>query len=299
MVNLAPTRRTVLGGLALAALPPCAPSQGAEAASRRIVTLDGLFTETLLAIGRVPVATANRPLYEKLTAVPALPAEVVDLGPLQEPNLELLQMLRPDLIVAATLQAQTQTALARIAPVIPFPTLAGAVPPLDHLRRMTLDLGRLAGREAAADALVSRTDLTLEAAHGRLAGRTARPVYIARLREDGRQVAMFGGKSTVGAVAARLGLANAWAGRQSGAGTAVAGIEDLAGTPDALFVHFDRGSETARALERLNGSPIWQALPFVRENRILALPVVHPNGGLPSAARFAGQLAARLPAEPA
>jgi ferric hydroxamate transport system substrate-binding protein len=293
-------RRTVLAGLAAGAacaLAGPAKASSGPATAPRVVTLDGLFTETLLALDLVPVATANRPLYEKLTARPPLPASVEDLGPLQEPNLEYLKLLAPDLIVAATWQAQTQPALARIAPVAAYPIVAGALDPLENLRAVTRGLAERVGLRPGAEALIEATERAIETARAALAGRTRRPVTICRLREDGRQVALFGSRSTVGAVAARLGLVNAYTGRQSGAGTASAGIEDLAATPEAIVVHFDRGAETARALARLAPSPIWRALPAVRAGRVLAMPVVHPNGGLPSAARFAAQLAAMLPAD--
>lgn len=265
-----------------------------RAESPRVVTLDGLFTETLLGIGLVPIAAANRPLYERLTAQPVLPPEVVDLGPLQEPNLELMSLMSPDLLVAAIWQAQTQAALARIAAIAAFPTTAGNAPtPLDHLDTLTRTLGRRVGHGAQAEARIAGTGAALAQARATLAGHLGRPAYICRLREDGR-VAMFGARCTVGDVAARLGLVNAWSGGQTGSGTAFAGIEDLGTNPDAILIHFDRGRETVRALARLETSPIWRALPFMRFRRMVAMPVVHPNGGLPSAARFARQLATAL-----
>lgn len=272
-------------------------SAGAPAA--RVVALDGLFAETLLAIGLVPVAIANRPLYEKLIALPPLPDSVLDLGPLQEPNLEFLSLIAPDLILAAPWQAQIQVALARIAPVAALPIVAGTREPIDHLDALTRDIGARTDRGAGARALIAGTDAALAEARADLAGAAGRPVYICRFRDDGRQLAVFGSRSTVGAVAQRLGLTNAWTGRQSAAGTVLAAVEDLADVPDATLIHFDRGAETARALTRLNDSPIWRALPAVRAGRVIRLPVVHPNGGLPSAARFARQVAAALGKGPA
>jgi ferric hydroxamate transport system substrate-binding protein len=307
-------RRALLAGLAAGVLglvpggfaaspagasddPRRAETGGAPAA--RVVALDGLFAETLLAIGLVPVAIANRPLYEKLIAQPPLPDSVLDLGPLQEPNLEFLSLIAPDLILAAPWQAQIQVALTRIAPVVALPIVAGAREPIDHLDALTRDLGDRVDRAAAARALVAGTDGALAEARAALAGRTGRPVYICRFRDDGRQLAVFGTRSTVGAVAQRLGLTNAWTGRQSGAGTVLAAVEDLAEVPDATLIHFDRGAETARALGRLDDSPLWRALPAVRAGRVIRMPVVHPNGGLPSAARFARQVAAALGKAPA
>lgn len=68
----------------------------------RIVSMDLSFTEMLLALGAQPTAIANVPLYQRLVSIPVAPADAVDLGPLTEPNLELLQYLKPDLILAAS-----------------------------------------------------------------------------------------------------------------------------------------------------------------------------------------------------
>jgi iron complex transport system substrate-binding protein len=77
-------------------------------------------------------------------------------------------------------------------------------------------------------------------------------------------------------------------------GTASIGIEKLAEVPDALIVHFERGAETVRAMKRLAESPIWNALPAVRAGRVFGMPVIHPNGGIVSATRFARQLVTTL-----
>lgn len=283
------TRRSALRALATAACSAAVsvPGGGARAFGPRVVSLELQLTELLVSLGAPPVAAADNALYRRLIGEPALPAGVADLGPVQQPNIEFLQMLRPDVIVAPAWEAGgNRSVLARVARLEVVGDLTPA-PPLERLNATARRLGELVGRSPEAEALIRDA----EAAYGRArVGVSAQLTLLCRFYEDGRHLAVFGSKSVVGAVAERVGVANAWRGRQSGFGTAVASVEDLAGLGDARIVHFDRGAETARALTRLQRSPLWRALPMVRRNEVFGMAVVHPNGGLASAARLANQL---------
>ncbi|WP_020186188.1 ABC transporter substrate-binding protein [Methylopila sp. 73B] len=258
------------------------------AGATRVVSLELQLTETLVALGAPPIAAADNALYRRLVGRPELPASVEDLGPIQQPNLEFLTYLKPDLIVLPPWEiGGSRRALARVAPIEAIGDLS-ARPPIERLNETTRRLGVLVGRDGDAEALVANAAAEIDALR---TGAATRPTFLCRLMENGRHVAIFGGRSVVGAVAERLGMPNAWTGRQSAFGTAVAAIEDLARVPDARLVHFHRGAETDRALARLARSPLWAALPMVRMGRTHAMPVVHPNGGLASAIRAAAQLA--------
>lgn len=47
---------------------------------------------------------------------------------------------------------------------------------------------------------------------------------------------------------------------------------------------------------RTQGTPVWQALSAVRQNKVVAVPVIWMFGGLPSAKRFARTLVSALDA---
>lgn len=289
-------RRAVLGGVGLAlAGPAWARAQGPGSVAHRVACLDLLLTETLLTLGVAPAAVGNIPLFQRLVAEPALPDGVPDLGPLQEPNLELLQQLRPDLILAPSWAEVGQSNLERIAPVAWLPTFSTAKPALDHARDLLAQVGAMTGRDAKAWS--DRADATLAEVRRAIEPWTDRPVYVVRFMEDGRHAAIFGGNGMIGDVLSRLGLRNAWTGRTNVWGTTSIGIEQLAGNAEARLIHFDRGAETERALRQLAASPLWAALPAVRQGRVIEMPVVYPNGGLFSATRFARQLAQILPAQ--
>jgi ABC-type Fe3+-hydroxamate transport system substrate-binding protein len=289
------TRRAILGAALAAPFASLGPGQVRAASAPRIVSLDLLPTELLLTLGIAPVAAANVPLYQRLVARPVLPEEVNDLGPLTEPNAEYLQFLKPDAIVMASWQAGGLNRLADIAPLVPLDTVAGNVPAFDHMAALLGQIGSLAGREAEARQQVQQAHDVLLAARAAIETRSARPLYVCRFSENGRNVAVFGGNGLIGDVLRQLGLKNAWQGRVNASGVVSVGIDQLAGNPEARIVHFDRGPETARALERLAQSALWRALPAVRAGRVTMMPVIYPSGGVLTAMRFARQLADGLP----
>ncbi|MCO5731246.1 ABC transporter substrate-binding protein [Rhizobium sp. SSA_523] len=256
--------------------------------------MDLLITELLLTLGVQPLAIANVPLYNRLVSEPSLSPETVDLGPLQEPNLEFLQLLRPDLIVMADWQASGLENLKRLASIQTISTFAGTVPAVEHMQAQLRILAKLAGRVEAAEATIAHCNAELAAASESFSRRSTPPLYLCRFNQNARQVAIFGGNGLVGDVMARLGLRNAWTGRVNASGVASIGIEQLAGNPDARIVHFDRGRETEIAMARLADSPLWRALPAVRHGRVNRMPVIYPSGGVVSATRLAQQLVASL-----
>ncbi len=69
----------------------------------RFAAIDWAMLETALAIGAVPVAAAELRQYRQMQLEPALPDSVADLGLRGAPNLELLRMIEPNLIVAQLL----------------------------------------------------------------------------------------------------------------------------------------------------------------------------------------------------
>jgi len=294
-------RSAILGGLCLA-LPggaeAVAGSEGTAAEiARRVVPLDLQPTEMLLSLGVAPAAVGNIPLYRRLVAEPEIPPGTPDVGPLQEPNLELLQHLKPDLILATNWLAPQGRNLERVAPVAWLPTFSHEQSALLHAETQLLGLGARVGREAGAAAWVARTEAVLSEARAALAAYTDRPTYVVRFMTDGRHAGVFAGEGMIGSVMTRLGFRNAYGGRTDVWGTALIGIEQLAEVPEARLIHFHRGPETEEALRNLAESPLWRALPLVREKRIVETRVVYPSGGLYSAVRFARQLARDLPAQ--
>jgi iron complex transport system substrate-binding protein len=259
----------------------------------RLVSMDLLITELLLTIGAVPVATSNIPLYRRLVASPEMPDSVSDLGPLNEPNLEFLQRLSPSRILVADWQAPNLETASRIAPLTAIPVFAGKTPAITHCETLIRNLGDLTGRRVEANKAVEAMRGRIEETRNALTS-FDRPVYVCRFNRDGRNLAIFGGNGLLGDMLNRVGLRNAFTGRVNAAGVTNAPLARLAEEPDAVIIHFDRGQETDVALQRVENGALWHVLPAVKNNRIIRMPVIYPNGGIRSAERFATQLGLQL-----
>src|SRR5262249_55978209 len=120
-----------------------------------------------------------------------------------------------------------------------------------------------------------------------------RPLYVVNFL-DPRNIRVYGRKSLFQEVLDRIGLANAWTGETNYWGFATTGIEALGAADDARLAYLEPLPEGAAGT--LTASPVWNAMPFVRDRAILRLPPVLMFGALPSAARFARVLAAALQA---
>ncbi|MDQ0467882.1 iron complex transport system substrate-binding protein [Labrys wisconsinensis] len=285
--------RPVTRRLALSLLLAPLAAAGGRAASRplRIVCLDDGLTETLLTLGFEPVAVADRGSWETWVVEPALPSDIVDVGTLLEPNLELVQQLRPDLILAIPYLDGIKPLLERIAPVTTIGIYAEDGRPYARAVKATRILARLIGREAEGEALIARVEAGFAQTRQALAPHAQRPLYVVNFL-DPRNIRVYGRKSLFQEVLDRIGLANAWTGETNYWGFATTGIEALGGTGAARLAYLEPLPQGAAGT--LTASPVWNAMPFVRDGAILRLPPVLMFGALPSAARFASVLTQAL-----
>jgi ferric hydroxamate transport system substrate-binding protein len=224
-----------------------------------------------------------------------VPAGVPDVGLRLAPSLELLQQIAPDLILINSSQESQREMLERIAPVRAFAIYTDAGSPYRRSCEVTLQLGKLCGREAAAQALIERTQRALDTAKARLADthslRQAAPLYLIRFF-DARHVGVYGARSLFQDVLDALALRNAWQGATDYWGIGVAGLEQLASNPNATLLYFNPLPPGVN--RQLADNRLWHALPPVAAGRVGALPPFWGFGMLPSAARFADVLADAL-----
>jgi ABC-type Fe3+-hydroxamate transport system substrate-binding protein len=267
-------------------------ARAADAARpRRVVVFDWGIAETLLALGAVPAALAETDGYREWVVEPPLPASVANLGLRIEPNFELIAALRPDLILITPELAPLRTALERIGQVETLSIYRSDGKAWDHAVETTRHLATLLGREIEADAFLHRVDRTIDEARAKLPPEERRPLYLVNFI-DRRHVRIYGAGSIFQSVLDRLGLANAYTGWTSFWGFATLGIEHLAATPSARLLYLEPlPAETAKTFRE---SPLWQALPFVRERRVAALPPVWSFGGVASGERLASLLGETL-----
>ncbi len=283
------SRRAALGLLALPFV--CTLPAHAEQPPQRIVCLDHGLTETLLMLGVKPVAVPNRESWETWVVEPPLPPEIADIGTLLEPNLEFLQQLRPDIILTIPFLDGIKPLLERIAPVTTIAIYAEDGKPYERSVAATRQLARLVGKVAEGEALISATEAEFDRIRQRLAPFSDRPIYVVSFL-DPRNVRVYGRKSLFQDTFDRIGIRNAWTEETNYWGFSTVGIDGLATTSNARLAYLD--PLPAGATGTLSESPVWNAMPFVRNHSMLHLPPVLMFGTLPSATRFANVLADAL-----
>src|SRR5580698_10186181 len=194
-----------------------AASTSAESAAlprnARIVVLDWGLIEVVLSLDVVPVGVSRPVWYTRLDGNPPLPATVVDTGLLFQPNFEVLEALKPDLIVVTPWHAPLRGLLERVAPTFTVTMFGPGLDIYSTVRTATRQLAAKLGRDAEADALLQRTDQQIATAAQAIATTrdVHRPLYLLRPL-DGRHVAVAGPHSLFGGVMGELGLVNAWQG---------------------------------------------------------------------------------------
>src|SRR5579871_317291 len=108
--GMAFTRRACLGGV-MAMNFAVAQAAGAP----RLVSLDWGLTETLLALDARPVGVAEVAAYDRDVATLPVPPGIADVGLRLDPDMELLQLLRPDAILINGSQSAQAAMLGQLA----------------------------------------------------------------------------------------------------------------------------------------------------------------------------------------
>ncbi|MBY3444210.1 ABC transporter substrate-binding protein [Rhizobium laguerreae] len=281
------SRRQFLAGAA-ASLSVPAYSRAAE--SVRVATLDWALLETLLAIGANVVAATELRQFREVAITPDVPATTADLGLRGTPNFEVLRFARPDLIFNSNFYASADERMRGVAPVESHAIYKPGESPFALAEQATLAIGERL-QLAAARQLTEELGARLDRYRALLAAGDGRPVIPINLG-DARHFRVFGSDSMFGEVLKHVGLTNAWQAQTSYSAAAPVGIEILASMPDAWIVMIP--PQPADALATLATSNFWNALPAVREKRVLMLGSINPYGALPAAGRFADLLAEGL-----
>ncbi|WP_380181933.1 Fe(3+)-hydroxamate ABC transporter substrate-binding protein FhuD [Kalamiella sp. sgz302252] len=277
-------RRRLLMAMALAPLLPVFSGRAAsDIDPTRIISLEWLPTELLMALGVAPMGAAEMYNYQLWVGEPKLPDTTVDVGLRTEPNLELMVQMRPSLILYSAGYGPAKEKFAKIAPAMGFAFSDASGEPLTVARQSLMQLAERIGRVPQAQQHLTEFDAFIAAAKTRLASKTRRPVLLMSLL-DPRHALVFGKGSLFLQVMDELGLENAWQGETNFWGSAVIGLERLAAIKDVDAICFAHGDDNL--MQQVSEMPLWQSFDFVRNKRLRRVPQVWFYGGTPSAMRF-------------
>lgn len=272
-----------------------AAAQSASIPSARVVSLSWAGAQILVSLGIAPLALTERADYPRSGALPAMPSSVLELGLHSEPNLELLQQIKPDLIVIEANQSDLEARLKTIAPTVTIDIYnAQRGKPFALAVAETRRIAALLGRQQNAKAYLASVDTALAACARTVSTLAAAPrVLIADLYDDGRHLYLYGPNSMMQDAMDRIGVRNAWTG-STGTGYLLLGIEGLATIGNAQMYYISHGVRDQIALHNLNRSVLWQNLPFVQRERFRPLPGFFAYGATACAVQFANELTAGL-----
>ncbi|WON77898.1 Fe(3+)-hydroxamate ABC transporter substrate-binding protein FhuD [Serratia sp. UGAL515B_01] len=291
-----PLRRRLLAAMALSPLLFSLPTRATERLDiTRIVALEWLPVELLVALGVMPLAVADIHNYNQWVQHPRLPKSVIDVGQRTEPNLELLQQLNPSLLLLSKGYGPAPQKLQPIAPTMEFAFNDGGREPLDVAKNSLQQLATRIGLEARAIQHLQLFDTFLVDARSRLQSYRQQPLLLFSLL-DTRHALVIGQNSLFQAVMERLDIENAWQEETNFWGTSVVGIERLMTVKNARAIYLDHGNQTM--MDKVSTTPLWQALPFVRQGQLRQMPAVWFYGATLSAMRFCHLLAQAQEAKP-
>ncbi|MCE9889384.1 Fe(3+)-hydroxamate ABC transporter substrate-binding protein FhuD [Kluyvera intermedia] len=284
MVDNRISRRRLLTAMALSPLLwQMQKAQAAPVSAERIVALEWLPVELMLALGVTPYGVADIPNYRMWVNEPALPESVIDVGLRTEPNLELLTQMKPSMLVWSAGYGPSPEILARIAPGRSFAFSDGKLP-LAQARRSLLEMAEMLDKQAVAQRHLAEFDAFIDGLKPRFKQRGDRPLLMVSLL-DPRHMLVFGPNCLFQEILDRLGVKNAWQGETNFWGSTAVGIDRLAAYKDVDVLCFDHGN--AAQMRQLEATPLWQAMPFVRANRLQIVPAVWFYGATLSAMNFA------------
>jgi iron complex transport system substrate-binding protein len=259
-------------------------------AAERVVTLEHSMTEAVVTLGVQPVGVAEIDRYNVLVNLPIpLSEDAVDVGTRNEPNLEVITSLNPDLIIAASWRvAETYDELNAIAPTIAFEgsdsleamagyftTIATALDRVDVAEQVLADMNQhfadaaasVAAANASPEFVLSQTWYEDSLATFRLFTDNAMPVEILT----------------------QMGLENAWDGEPTPDGFTTVGIEALGEIGETNFLYITDPDSAPFYAE----SPLWNSLPFVQAGTSYRLSdSLWLFGGPLSAQRFVDEVLA-------
>ncbi|GMK42648.1 ferrichrome ABC transporter substrate-binding protein [Paenibacillus sp. CCS19] len=243
----------------------------------KIVVLEWTYAEDLLALGIQPAGVADIENMKKNVALPIeLSADVQDVGTRQEPNLETIAALEPDLIIGVKFRHEaTYDQLNSIAPTLifdPYPP-EGQGDQYQEMVDTFKTIADVAGKSAEAEAVLADLQKSYDDAKSKLAaaGKEGRTFVLSMPWVDQNAVTfrLSTSNGLASKVLEQLGLKNGYQSAQFEVyGFSTSGVEALQPVQDADYINITRETEVG---DMLGKNAVWTGLNFVKENRLFAL----------------------------
>jgi ferric hydroxamate transport system substrate-binding protein len=248
----------------------------------KIVSLYSTATEQLLTLGVQPIGVTKGGLDHNLDHLDAnltLSRVIVDVGTEQEPNLEVIAQLQPDLIVGGDrFHDYIYDELSSIAPTVLYPMgvpPSSVIDPITHIEQVEqsfLSLAKAVNQTEKGSEIVQDFNSTLFNARLQIEGLglTGQKFLLAEtgLENEIPIIYLYQNNNAEAQVLTSIGLKNALTTTSEPWGTEAVGLVALSAL-DGSDVHFFFRDLDARSVLLNNSS--WQNLEFVKNDQVYRL----------------------------
>ena len=238
----------------------------------RIVALEWVYIEDLLALGIQPIGVADIRGYKQFVNIqPALVDSVVDVGTRQEPSLEAIAQLEPDLILGVELRHELiYDTLSSIAPTLlfnPYPPSDGPNQ-LEEMEQTFLAIADAVNRRDAGEKVLQNMRQTFKTAQQQLrsADFTGSPFLLAHFIPGTSQPRLFTDNAMAVQVLTQIGLKNAWKGEIDRFGFNTVGVEALLAVQQVNLLYVAEAEDLQ--WQQFQNNPVWKGLEFVKDSRV-------------------------------
>ncbi len=290
MVTAIRRRSFVTGVVALATTP----KSFAAPVPKRIVTLEWTSTEIALSLGISPVGCAEPSGYRTWVDVDNdRLGDVVDVGRRQQPSLEAIRKLQPDLILSSRFRhASLASALGDIAPTHLIDDQAADGDMLAGVYRSVTQAGAALARESEAAALLARLDESMEILKARFGGKVSgRKLIVAQPLPGVPRLRIFAPNSAIAGLLHRIGFAPAMDLPPQPFGFTTIDLEGLAALDGqgTLFLL----SESIPV--DLRNAALWPVLPIVAQGNVMVTgATTWPFGSTTSLQKLVSEITSRF-----
>ncbi|TWT06830.1 iron-siderophore ABC transporter substrate-binding protein [Planococcus sp. CPCC 101016] len=246
-----------------------------DAPAKKVVVLEWTYAEDLLAVGVQPAGMADIEAYgDYVNIEPQLDETVVDVGGRQEPNLEAIAALEPDLIIGVSFRHDAMIEqLETIAPTVifnPYPE-DESIDLYQEMETTFLEIAKAVGKTSEGEKVLADLETQYEekAAEIEAADLKTKDVILtlAYSGEQAPEIRVFTPNSMASIILERIGLNNVHQPDQFEIfGSSTFNVEGLVKYEDANYLYTVPEEDNIYE-NQLNGNPVWENLAFVKEGR--------------------------------
>ncbi|MDW7652188.1 MAG: iron-siderophore ABC transporter substrate-binding protein [Bacillota bacterium] len=262
--------------------------------AKKVVALEWTYAENLLAVGIQPIGVADIGGYNSWVQIEEkLSENVADVGTRQEPSLEKIAELEPDLIIAIKFRHESiKSQLESIAPTIffdPYPS-DESFSQYSEMEETFKEIAKAVGKTAEAEQILTELERTYEDAKAAIeaANLTTKDVLLTQAfsANQAPQIRVFTPNSLASGILKKIGLNNIHTPAEFQAyGFSTVNVEALTHYESANYLYVVQDSDNIYE-NQLKDNSVWNGLAFVKEQR------TYPLGG--DAWLFGGPLSAKV-----